>query len=336
MPTPKVERLLNLVICLLSAKNYVTAEFIRANVVGYQDETRSDDAFNRMFERDKTELRDLGVPLVTGRSRMSSEHDGYRIDPDSYTLPEISLDRDEAAAVAMAAAIWEGPEVTALAQRAVLKLQAAGIDVRSDAVADVTPRSASRSMGSETVVAALLAAIDSGSAVQFDYRAGSGASHSRRTFEPWGIVTNRGRWYVVGHDLDRAATRTFRLSRLSSVEQTGESGVVTVPADVSLHDVVAAAVDGAAGSDGRVAEIWVAQGRAAGLRRIATGERDHRIDGEQGSVLEIEVRSLPTLARMVLGAGPDAVVLQPQELRDEVIGALDRVARGSVTEGADR
>ena len=131
MATSKVERQLNLVICLLSTKQYVTAEYIRRNVFGYQDQERSAEAFNRMFERDKNDLRDLGVPLVTGPSPESGV-EGYRIDPDSYSLPDITLDEEEAAAIAMAAALWDNSDVSTISQTAVLKLQAAGIDVRSD------------------------------------------------------------------------------------------------------------------------------------------------------------------------------------------------------------
>ena len=50
MATPKVERLLNLVICLLWTRQYVTADYIRRNVAGYSDDGQSDEAFNRMFE----------------------------------------------------------------------------------------------------------------------------------------------------------------------------------------------------------------------------------------------------------------------------------------------
>ena len=62
----KVERLMNLVIALLSTRTYITAERIRETVYGYSD-SPSDEAFSRMFERDKNELRDLGIPLETGR-----------------------------------------------------------------------------------------------------------------------------------------------------------------------------------------------------------------------------------------------------------------------------
>ena len=64
--TSKIERLMNLVIALLSTRGYLSAERIRASVAGYAD-CPTDEAFSRMFERDKAELRDLGIPLETGK-----------------------------------------------------------------------------------------------------------------------------------------------------------------------------------------------------------------------------------------------------------------------------
>lgn len=325
MSTPKVERLLNLVICLLSTSQFVTAEYIRRNVKGYSDDGQSVEAFNRMFERDKTELRDLGIPLVTGRERLSGGADGYRINRDSYELPDIELDRSEAAVVAMAAALWDAPEIAAISQTAVLKLQAAGIDVRTDDEIGFSAALSARSVGSESALATLLSAIGASQVVTFTYRSGAASTAATRTLEPWGVVTHRGRWYVVGHDRDRAATRTFRLSRISDVTAVGDPGAVSVPADTDLQTIVTTAVESAAGSDGRTARIWVAADRAAGLRRLATHAAGHDHDGESGDVLEIEIRSMSTLARMALGAGADAVVLSPPELRDMVIASLDRL-----------
>ncbi|NBP85473.1 MAG: DUF2867 domain-containing protein [Mycobacteriaceae bacterium] len=124
MAIAKVERLMNLVIALLSTRGYLTAERIRATVYGYGD-CASDEAFSRMFERDKNELRDLGIPLETGRVRSFDAVDGYRIKPDKYSLPDIDLTPEEAAAVAVATKLWESPELITATQNALLKLRAA-------------------------------------------------------------------------------------------------------------------------------------------------------------------------------------------------------------------
>ncbi|MDQ3154902.1 MAG: WYL domain-containing protein, partial [Actinomycetota bacterium] len=78
MSSARAERLVNLVLCLLSTRQYLPAERIRSIVSGYAG-APSDEAFFRMFERDKAELRDLGIPLETGRSPGMEAGEGYRI-----------------------------------------------------------------------------------------------------------------------------------------------------------------------------------------------------------------------------------------------------------------
>ncbi len=85
MSSARAERLVNLVLCLLSTRQYLTAERIRATVPGYA-EAPTDEAFFRMFERDKAELRELGIPLETGRHSAFEPADGYRIPRQDYEL----------------------------------------------------------------------------------------------------------------------------------------------------------------------------------------------------------------------------------------------------------
>src|SRR5690349_6695490 len=115
---------MNLVICLLSTRQFLSAEQIRKIVGGYET-SKTDEAFNRMFERDKNELRDLGIPLETGRSSGLSPVDGYRIDRDAYELSDVDLTEEEAAAVALAAALWDSPGLAANTHSALMKLRAA-------------------------------------------------------------------------------------------------------------------------------------------------------------------------------------------------------------------
>jgi proteasome accessory factor B len=104
MAARRAERLVNLVICLLSTRQFITAERIRDAVPGYEsaDGNRStDEAFKRMFERDKAELRDLGIPLETGKNSHFDSEDGYRIKRRDYELPAIEFDAAEAAAIGL-------------------------------------------------------------------------------------------------------------------------------------------------------------------------------------------------------------------------------------------
>lgn len=322
MAISKVERLMNLVIALLSTRQFLTAERIRASVAGYGD-SASDEAFSRMFERDKNELRDLGIPLETGLSSRSSGIEGYRINRDAYELPEIDLTSGEAAAVAVAVQLWESPELTAAAQSALLKLRAAGVQVDQDSAAAVTAVPA-RTRGSEPALGKILAAVDAGRSVRFDHRGAVNEPYRERNVEPWGVVTHAGRWYLVGHDLDRDAVRTFRLSRIGdNVTAYGDENSVHKPDEVDLRDIVDR-ITGSAAVTG-TATVWVADGRAQELRRLGQDSGAQTIGGRSGTLLEIPVRSWNWVARLITGHGPDAVVIAPTELRDDVIERLRSV-----------
>ena len=321
MVTSKVERLVNLVIALLSTRGYITAEKIRSSVAGYSD-SPSTEAFSRMFERDKNELRDLGIPLEVGRVSALDPAEGYRINRDAYSLPPVELTPDEAAAVAVATQLWESPELINATQGALLKLRAAGVDVDPDApVAIASPAGVPGLRGSEDVLGILLTAIDSRQAVQFPHRPSRVEPYSTRTVEPWGVVTQKGRWYVVGHDRDRDDIRVFRLSRIGAeVTPIGPAGAVTVPDDVDLRRIVAQKVSEV--PTGGQARVWVADGRATALRRAGRSIATRQLGDRDGEVIELDIGSTDRLARDIAGYGADAVVLEPQSLREDVLARL--------------
>ena len=321
---------MNLVIALLSTQGYLTAERIRRNIAGYAD-CPSDEAFSRMFERDKAELRDLGIPLETGKVSAFDATEGYRIKPAVYSLPEIDLTADEAAAVAVATTLWESPERITATQRALLKLRAAGIDIDPVTEVAITTSAVPTGLrGSEAVLGKLLAAIDAGRAVQFQHRSSPVGPYSVRTVEPWGVVTAAGRWYLVGHDRDRDATRIFRLSRIGSeVNAVGPDGAVARPDGVDLRALVSQSI-GAASAGGRAAAaavVWLADGRAVALRRAGRVIGRRAIAGRDGDLIEIGGGPPELLAREIAGYGADAVVLEPASLRQDVVARLTAQAQ---------
>jgi proteasome accessory factor B len=317
----KVERLMNLVIALLSTRGYLTAERIRETVSGYA-ESPSDEAFSRMFERDKNELRDLGIPLETGKVSSFDTTEGYRINREAYALPPVELTAEEAAAVAVATQLWESPEMVTATQSALLKLRAAGVDVDApESSVAISTATLPGLRGSEEVLGVVLAAIDAGQAVMFPHRRSRSEPYSNRTVEPWGVITYRGRWYLVGHDRDRDATRTFRLSRIGAdVKAVGPRGAVQRPADVNLRDIVHRAV--AEWPPGPEARVWVAEGRATALRRQATSTTPRTLRGRAGDELTLDIGMAARLAREVASHGADAVALEPPSLRDDVLERL--------------
>ena len=312
---------MNLVIALLSTRNFITAERIRETVSGYS-ESATDEAFSRMFERDKNELRDLGIPLETGRVSHFDPTEGYRINREAYALPAVELTPDEAATVAVATRLWESPELITATQGALLKLRAAGIDIDAvEAAPAITSTAALPGLrGSEEALGILLSAIDSGQAVQFSYRPSRSEPYTTRTVEPWGVVTDKGRWYLVGHDRDRDATRTFRLSRIAEVTAVGPPGAVQRPRDVVLREIVERAV-GDWPSSGQ-AKVWIAEGRGTALRRRAATVTPDTHDGRAGEVITIDIGMFDRVAREIASYGADAVALEPESLRDDVLSRL--------------
>ncbi|QUR67929.1 helix-turn-helix transcriptional regulator [Mycobacterium spongiae] len=324
MAISKVERLVNLVIALLSTRGYITAEKIRSSVAGYSDSPNAE-AFSRMFERDKNELRDLGIPLEVGKASALNPSEGYRINRDAYALPPVELTADEAAAVAVATRLWESPELITATQGALLKLRAAGVDVEPVDIGTPVAIASTAGMpglrGSEDVLGVLLSAIDSRQAVQFPHRSSRAEPYATRTVEPWGVVTDKGRWYLVGHDRDRGATRTFRLSRIGAeVTPIGPTGAVAVPEGVDLRAIVSQVVSEA--PIGLRATVWVADGRATGLRRAGRLLGPRQLGGRSGQVVELDIGSSDRLAREITGYGADAIVLQPSSLREDVLARL--------------
>jgi proteasome accessory factor B len=321
--TARAERLVNLVLALLSTRQYLTAERIRGIVPGYAD-AASDEAFFRMFERDKAELRELGIPLETGRNSAFDSVEGYRIARRDYELGEIDLGPDEATAVGLAVRLWDSPELTGQAQGALVKLRAAGVEVDDHARTVVEPR-----VRAEPAFGPLLAAVQHSQAVQFEYRRSGSPERRVRTLEPWGVVSWKARWYVVGHDREREAPRCFRLSRITGpVTLIGKTGAVRKPADVNLLQFVAGRGDSDP-SPVATARVWVADGRAAGVRRRGTVTGRSTAGGADGDIVEIELFFPEGAADWIAAHGPDVLVLEPDVLAKAVQARLEAVLQGS-------
>src|SRR4051812_33955121 len=208
----RTERLVNLVICLLSTRRFLTAAQIAATVPGYEhdpEDPRDHEAFQRKFERDKAELRELGVPLETGTASVFDQEPGYRIAHRAYALPDIILEPDEAAAVGIAARLWQHAGLAAAASSGLAKLRAAGVEVDPQATLGVEPV-----VTVDPAFAPLTTAARDRRAVTFSYRAPEVDEATTRRLEPWGVVCWRGRWYVVGHDRDRRGPPRLPLSRV--------------------------------------------------------------------------------------------------------------------------
>ena len=312
-PATKTERLLNLVICLLYTRKPLSKAKIREFVPQYGT-TASDEAFDRMFERDKDELRDLGIPLVTEPfDQFFDDEAGYRIDRREYALPEISFAADELAVLGLASRAWAQASLAGPAARALRKLEAAGVERDDASLIGIEPRVRTTEPAFEAAKNAVLRRIP----VVFTYRTAGIGGVATRHVQPWGIASWHGRWYLTGFDSDRGAPRVFRLGRIEGeVVLDGEPESYDVPAD---HEPQAMIRTVAVERDPQPAVLRVRVGAGHSLRRRATTVVP--IDDTWSSVVA-DFTHTESFADEISSFGPDVVVERPPELRESVIRRL--------------
>ncbi|OLT49501.1 YafY family protein [Cellulosimicrobium sp. CUA-896] len=322
-PSNPAARLLNLVIALVNTNASMTKQQIRRSVAGYGD-APSPDAFERMFERDKDTLRDLGIPIVTVDAGGHADEVGYRIDQDAYALGPVDLTPAELGVLVLAAQFWQDKTLRTDISRALTKLRAAGAgETAMDAVTGLVPRV--RAVGD--AYGPLLDAISERRAVSFTYRAASTGEVRPRRVQPWRIAARSGGWYLLGFDVDRQAPRSYRLSRVEGrVRASGPRDAFEVPADVDVDAFL-----GGRGAGG-VARLAVVPERAAALRARGTVVGSAPVSSAQDAhgagydVLEVPFSVRGALAEEVLGYGDAVLVLGPPELRDVVVRRLQEAA----------
>jgi proteasome accessory factor B len=312
----KSERLMNLVICLLVARTYVGKARIREAVQGYHD--LGDEAFEKMFERDKDELRELGVPIEVGYvDRAFEDEPGYRIRRTAFELPDIRFEADEAAVVGLAARVWQHAGLAEATSAALVKLRAAGVDVDTAALGVVEPHLTTREPSFEP----LWNAVVSRTPVRFGYRR-PGSEPATRHLEPWGIVSWHGHWYVVGHDRDRAAARMFRLSRVEGkVTRDGRPGSYEVPEGTDVRALASGLTRDE--TPAATATLRVRSGSGFALRRTASSTRPA---DEGWDRLEVPYGGVDAMAELVVSHGADVVVEAPDDLRAAVLTRLRSLA----------
>jgi proteasome accessory factor B len=332
MSRRKTERLLGLVVCLLSSPRYLTAVQIRAAVPGYPE---SFEAFKRMFERDKEELRELGIPLETGFNSAGDDEAGYRIPRQAYVLPEIRLEPDEAAVLSLAARVWRQAELAGAAAGALLKLRAAGVDATGEETAQ--PGIEPRLLAGEAAFGPLWEAVRDRRPVTFAYRAAGRSEPQQRHLQPWGVANRHGRWYVAGYDTDRDAARVFRLSRIEGeVGFTGPAGSVTVPEGTDVRETVRE-WDTQPPAQQRAAILRVREGAGYGIRRYATAvpasadvpastdvpvSADVPASTDGWETISVPFSDVGWFAEHLASFGTDVVALEPADLREAVITQL--------------
>jgi proteasome accessory factor BC len=319
----KLIRQLSLVAFLMAERRPLTARDVKSNVEGYSE--MSDEAFARRFYSDRAELTALGVPLQSQRDEFTGE-ELYTLRSEHYFLDRLDLDDDELAALQTALYYLEGKFAYAEPFRLALQnlaLGRAGFPepptetaerVRVSAP-DYSPELAGR-------LAKLESAISKQRTVRFGYWSPRRTRPSERTVNPYALRLDDGNWYVVGHDLERDTTRTFKVSRIRGDIRfaTRRERDFRIPPDFDVEKH-------------RVPRPWQI-GETVGRARIAVSgdtawwvERTLADAGVvEDGVFETDYATVELLAGWVLRQNGRAIPLEPDELVESVQESLDALA----------
>ena len=236
----KLIRQLSLVAFLMAERRLLTARDVKSNVEGYSE--MSDEAFARRFYSDRAELTALGVPLQSQRDEFTGE-ELYTLRSENYFLDRLELDDDELAALQTALYYLEGKFAYAEPFRLALQnlaLGRVGFAEPTDRHRRARPRQRHPTTRRSSPVgsAKLEAAISKQRTVRFGYWSPRRARPAERSINPYALRLDDGNWYVIGHDLDRGTTRTFKVSRIRGDIRfaTRRERDFRVPADFDVEE----------------------------------------------------------------------------------------------------
>ena len=319
----KLIRQLSLVAFLMAERRLLTARDVKSNVEGYSE--MSDEAFARRFYSDRAELTALGVPLQSQRDEFTGE-ELYTLRSENYFLDRLELDDDELAALQTALYYLEGKFAYAEPLRLALQNLALGRSGFSEPPTDTAERVRVSAPDYSPELAGRLAKLESAISkqrtVRFGYWSPRRARPSERSMNPYALRLDEGNWYVVGHDLDRGTTRTFKVSRIRGDIRfaTRRERDFRIPADFDVEKH-------------RIPRPWQI-GEIVGRARIAVSDDTawwiERTLSDAGvvedGVFATDYANVDLLGGWVLRQNGRAVPLEPVDLVETVGAALSILA----------
>lgn len=312
------DRLFHLILALMATRSGLTKDHILSTVRGYREDTESGmarESLERRFERDKDALRELGIPL---EATIPPEDDGnnkntlYRIPKGQYDLPEgVEFTGRDIALLNLAATLWREGTLSREAHIATRKLQSFGVTI-DEPLLGFAPLISTR----DPALTNLRDALERGVQVEFDYlKPGEAAATSRRV-SPLALVNHEGRWHLYSHETSSDQIKTFLLRRIVSSVTALPDAATPAPESVSsdaLRDLEAL-------YHGQVASLRVAPDSdawSALSQRVGT-----RSDG---ATLAVHYTDADIFAGELSSYGDDVVVLGPPDLRERVMGHLQKL-----------
>ncbi|MDT0157132.1 WYL domain-containing protein [Microbacterium sp. ARD32] len=323
---PAEERLTNLVVALMATEIGLTKQQILDNISGYRQRVEAGakpDSLEKMFERDKDELRALGMPVETigdPADPQDLREARYRIPQADYDLPQdLEFTDAELAVLRLAGSVWSSESVSADAQAGVRKIRALGID-GDEPIIGFAPRIAVR----DAAFPAVQEGIERNRVIVFDYLKPGADAPTRRRVRPLAQVEYEARWHLYGRDVDADAERTFLLSRIvSDVKVTGQS-FDAAAREGAAERALAGLADVAASQQ---ALLEVTPGTEAALRlgrRASPAPQGMRVAYVDRHIFADELATY----------GPEVRVVEPAALREAVIQRLRAIADVHAERGA--
>ena len=303
MASEKNERLVNLVIALLATKKLLTKAQIFKAVAGYEG---SAEATDRMFERDKEELRALGIEIeMQSIDPLFDDEIGYRILPDRYRFDLGPLTSEEISLLALAAQAWKESALKDVARTTSLRLESLGINSDFSEIPLVPTI-----LNAPENLTQILDAIANNRILDFSYIGEEDIPESKKV-APLGIYSQNGRWYLYAQDQNIDDFRSYRLDRISG--EVKRSNKTFAKMEFELPKVHFPAVS-------TLLEI----------RRDSALDLSSRADvlatGEEWIRARIEFKSLNHAVAEILRNSPNVKILEPISLVSSVTKELDRLA----------
>jgi proteasome accessory factor B len=305
------ERLFCLLLALLPSDRGMSKLDIFTNVRGYRDEFResgSTDSLNKKFERDKEELKSIGIPLKTSEPENPADA-VYSIAKKDYSF---SFTPAELSLLTAASAVWSESAHSVEANEALLRLAAA--DGKDPAAAEVAPRVDTPDVAYPEIASA----ISKNQAVRFPYLKPGHAKYEVRTVTPLSMVNYDGRWHVLAFDHDREAERTFLLRRIVGKVSTPDKVKPAQAPDTRAADLFIEHLDA----------LW--DSLSATIRVTPKTKAAINLANRRGTTVEGDLYTIHYLDEAVLADemcefGAEAIVLEPESLRAAVIDRLRRL-----------
>jgi proteasome accessory factor B len=315
------DRLFHLILALMATSQGLTKDQILTTVRGYREDTEAGmarESIERRFERDKDSLRELGIPL---EALIPPEEDGnnkstlYRIPKGDYDLPEdVVFSSRDIALLNLAAAVWREGSLSRDAKTAQIKLASLGALV-DETLLGFAPILSTR----EPALATLREAIDKSIQVSFSYLKPGDTTAAIRTISPWALVNHEGRWHVMGHDSLSNKERTFLLRRIVSTVSTLASTPAIQGPD-GIADRALAELKEVYDKNTATLQVKAGTDAASALRARAGTE------SREGALIA-HFTDAAVFANELTSWGSDVVVLDPPELRNQVIAHLEALVR---------